>query len=230
MPLLILVADDNVGTRIAVSDYLEMSGYSVIAASDGQEALVMVEANYPHLIVTDITMPRMDGYELVGKVRAKPEFRLLPVIFLTERASTEERIRGYQLGCDFYLPKPFEMNELGAMVRNLLERSQMIQSDWRFSLGDAARSRIKSKMTPVQESDDTETSAIAANASDLNLTKREQEVLDLLTTGLSNAEIGNALHLSPRTVEKYVSSLLRKTQTSNRAELVRFSLDNHLVN
>jgi len=230
MPLLILVADDNVGTRIAVSDYLEMSGYSVIAASDGQEALLMVEAYYPHLIVTDITMPRMDGYELVGKVRAKPEFRLLPVIFLTERASTEERIRGYQLGCDFYLPKPFEMNELGAMVRNLLERSQMIQSDWRFSLGDAARSRIKSKMTPVQESDDTETSAIAANASDLNLTKREQEVLDLLTTGLSNAEIGNALHLSPRTVEKYVSSLLRKTQTSNRAELVRFSLDNHLVN
>ena len=61
------------------------------------------------------------------------------------------------------------------------------------------------------------------------LTVREQEVLDLLTHGFSNVEIGNHLHLSPRTVEKYVSSLLRKTETSNRAELVRFAIKHDLV-
>jgi len=63
----------------------------------------------------------------------------------------------------------------------------------------------------------------------LNLTQREQEVLDQLTKGLSNGDIGNKLHLSPRTVEKHVSSLLRKTETNNRSELVRFAMEHHLV-
>ncbi|MBW4574064.1 MAG: response regulator [Aphanothece sp. CMT-3BRIN-NPC111] len=232
MPLLILVADDNLGIRVSVNDYLEMAGYSVITAEDGQEALSLVEAYHPHLIVTDITMPRMDGYDLVRKVRTQPMFRLLPVIFLTERSSTSERIRGYQLGCDFYLPKPFEMQELGAMIRNLLERSQMIHSEWRFSYPTETNSRspIQPPPTSALDTDDDQTPAIVPQPSALNLTKREQEVLDLLTIGLSNVEIGNQLHLSSRTVEKYVSSLLRKTETGNRAELVRFALEHHLVN
>jgi len=213
MPLIILVADDNLGTRLSVSDYLEISGYSVITAEDGQQALSMIDRYHPHLIVTDINMPKLDGYELVRKVRQRPEFRLLPVVFLTERSSTEERIRGYQLGCDMYLPKPFEMQELSAVIRNLLERSQIMQSEWRFSSLEVTRSQPQTPTSP----------------NTFDLTKREQQVLDLLTTGLSNGDIGNKLHLSARTVEKYVSSLLRKTETSNRAELVRFALENHLV-
>lgn len=225
MALLILVADDNVGIRISVSDYLEMSGYSVITAENGQEALSMVEEYHPHLMIADITMPRMDGYELVQKVRQRPMFRLLPVIFLTERASTEERILGYTLGCDFYLPKPFEMHELGAMIRNLLERSQMVQSEW--------RTRSQTLPMPAIDVDPPPLKQEVSSKPDigvLKLTKREQEVLDLIAVGLSNVEMGNKLHLSPRTVEKYVSNLLRKTETSNRAELVRFALDHHLVN
>jgi DNA-binding NarL/FixJ family response regulator len=166
-------------------------------------------------------MPKMDGYELVRQVRRKPAFRLLPVVFLTERSSTEERIKGYQLGCDLYLPKPFEMDELAAVIRNLLERSQIIQSEWRFSSPE--------ELDSTRKPDNTQQEAIESRSNTLDLTKREQQVLDLLTTGLSNADIGNKLHLSPRTVEKYVSSLLRKTETSNRAELVRFALENHLV-
>lgn len=240
MPLIILVADDNLGTRLSVSDYLEISGYSVIAAEDGQQALSMIETYHPHILVTDINMPRMDGYELVRKVRQKPAFRLLPVVFLTERNSTEERIKGYQTGCDLYLPKPFEMQELGAVIRSLLERSQVVQSELRYSSTEA---RQPAQPEPDSASVDTvdrinstrqdeiakrEASAVSRTQT-LKLSKREQQVLDLLTTGLSNTEIGNKLHLSPRTVEKYVSSLLRKTDTSKRAELVRFALDNHLV-
>ena len=239
MPLIILVADDNLGTRLSVSDYLEMSGYSVIAAEDGQQALSMIETYHPHVLVTDINMPRMDGYELVRKVRQKPAFRLLPVVFLTERTSTEERIKGYQTGCDLYLPKPFEMQELGAVIRNLLERAQIIQSEWRISSTDGARPSSPdtiaspSQPTPTSASvhnlDNSQHQAIASKSKNFDLTKREQQVLDLLTIGLSNIEIGNKLHLSPRTIEKYVSSLLRKTETSNRAELLRFALENHLV-
>ena len=240
MPLIILVADDNLGTRLSVSDYLEMSGYSVISAEDGQQALSMIETYHPHVLVTDINMPRMDGYDLVRQVRQKPAFRLLPVVFLTERTSTEERIKGYQTGCDLYLPKPFEMKELGAVIRSLIERSQIIQSEWRFSSTDRARSSSDVLASPIQTPtpasthpiDNPQHNAIASNASNSNnfdLTQREQQVLDLLTKALSNVEIGNQLHLSPRTIEKYVSSLLKKTQTSNRSELLRFALENHLV-
>jgi DNA-binding NarL/FixJ family response regulator len=216
MPLTILVVDDDLGTRLSISDYLELSGYSTRMANDGQEALKLLEEYHPDLVVTDIVMPRMNGYELVRRLRQKPSYRLLPVILLTARIQTQERILGYQSGCDLYLPKPFELEELAAAIRNLLERSQIIQSEFRFS---------------YQEHEGHNSEFISIERSEIlsSLTQREQEVLELLTHGLSNADMGNKLHLSPRTVEKYVSSLLRKTETSNRAELVRFAIKHGLV-
>lgn len=209
MPLKILVVDDDLGTRLSISDYLELSGYSVITAEDGQQALTMVQEYHPHLIVTDIMMPRLNGYELVRQVRQQPGYRLLPVILLTARTKTQERILGYQSGCDLYLPKPFELEELGAAITNLLERSQIIRSE--YGITAATHTNIeKSKLLS-------------------SLTSREQEVLELLTHGFSNAQMGSQLHLSPRTIEKYVTSLLRKTATNNRAELVRFAIIHGLV-
>lgn len=226
MPLKILVVDDDLGTRLSISDYLELSGYSVIMADDGQEALSIVEKNHPDLMVTDIVMPKMNGYELVRRVRQQAEFRLLPVILLTARTKTQERILGYQSGCDLYLPKPFELEELAAAIRNLLERSQIIQSEYRFSHQESPDGSNLIKSIHGQNHLST---PIVNSQLLLSLTTREQEVLELLTHGLSNAEMGNQLHLSPRTVEKYVSSLLRKTETSNRAELVRFAIKHGLV-
>ncbi len=216
MALLILIADDDLGIRVAVKDYLELVGYSVITAQNGEEALSMLDRYHPHLLVSDIKMPKKDGYSLVRHLRQRPEFRLLPVVFLTERGSTQERIQGYQVGCDVYLPKPFEMDELQAGVRKVGERSQMIQSEWRFPEPKETFPENSPNSPPDQQSN-------------LSLTEREIQVLKLLADGLSNNEIGQKLHLSPRTIEKYVSSLLRKTETTNRAELVRFTLDHHLI-
>ncbi|HAC63976.1 MAG TPA: DNA-binding response regulator [Cyanothece sp. UBA12306] len=222
MPLLILIADDDPGIRLAVKDYLELYGYSVITAQNGEEALSLLGTYHPHLLVSDIKMPQKDGYTLVRHLRQLPQFRLLPVVFLTERGSKEERIQGYEVGCDVYLPKPFEMDELKAVIRNLLEKSQMIQSEWRFS---SRESQNPSNLDIPKEGDLTESSLLKS----LHFTQRETQVLNLLAKGLSNGEIGQNLHLSSRTVEKYVSSLLRKTDTNNRAELVRFALDNRLI-
>lgn len=218
MPLTILVVEDDLGTRLSVGDYLELLGYVVVTAEDGQKALTVVNHYQPHLVVTDITMPQLDGFEFVRRVRRQPAFRLLPVIFLTARTNTEERIRGYQLGCDAYLPKPFELPELGAVVRNLLERSQMIESEWRLRL-----------QSVEPEPELVQVLAKKLESPALALTGREQDVLVVLAEGLSNMQIGDRLHLSPRTVEKHVSSLLRKTETSNRAELVRFAIEHDLV-
>lgn len=245
MPLTILVVDDDLGTRLSICHYLEMCGYTAIAAENGQAGLLRVEECHPHLMVTDIIMPEMDGYELVRRVRQKPALRLLPVIFLTARTSTQERILGYQLGCDIYLPKPFELEELGAVIRNLLERNALIAHASRSPLIQTERQLAAKDTLPTSSKQELESQSPSGvihphyfeeslsppQSSNLpiKLTQREQEVLDLLTIGLSNAQIGDRLHLSPRTVEKYVSSLLRKTETSNRAELVRFAITHHLV-
>jgi DNA-binding NarL/FixJ family response regulator len=226
MPLTILIVDDDLGTRLSISDYLELSGYSVITAENGEEALELVEKYHPDLIVTDIVMPRMNGYELVRRVRQRPAFRLLPVILLTARTKTQERILGYQSGCDLYLPKPFELEELAAAIRNLLERSQIIQSKYGSFHQEEISTSASLQTRTAYHSVSTQ---IPESQMPAALTNREQEVLELLTHGLSNAEMGHQLHLSPRTVEKYVSSLLRKTLTNNRAELVRFAIKHGLV-
>jgi DNA-binding NarL/FixJ family response regulator len=216
MPLTILVADDEPGIRLSIKDHLELSGYSVITAATGQQTLEMLNRYKPHLLITDIVMPEMDGYDLVRQVRQQPEFRALPVIFLSARNQTAERVYGYRLGCDVYLAKPFELEELGAVVRNLLDRVQILQTSLQIS-------------TQAQKaSHQQETMATRALYQQLGFTPRELEVLELLAQGLSNPHIGDRLHLSSRTVEKYVSRLLQKTTSHNRAELMRFAIEHPL--
>jgi DNA-binding NarL/FixJ family response regulator len=223
MPLTLLVADDDLGIRVAVGDYLESLGYAVTTAANGKLALDAIARIHPHLLVLDISMPEMSGYELVRQVRLEPMTRLLPVVFLTERNETSDRILGYQAGCDSYLAKPFELDELGAIVRNLLDRAQLV-TDWR-------------QVAPLPVA--TFPGAMVANGGTGELTKmvamegvdltpREREVVSLLSQGLSNPQIGAKLHLSPRTVEKHVTSLFRKTDTTNRSELVGYAIEHHL--
>lgn len=223
MPLTVLVAEDDLGTRLSVTDYLSLNGFTVITAANGQDALRQIEQYHPHLIVTDIAMPKMDGYEVVRQVRSQPALRLLPVVFLTARDDTPDRIRGYQLGCDAYLAKPFELEELLAVVRNLLDRAQSVALELQFS-------RSQSR-PPRSHSSPAQTSLVdVQNVCDLpELSAREIQVLNHLSTGESNIQIGKELHLSPRTIEKHVSSLLRKAAVQNRSELVRYAIDHNLV-
>jgi DNA-binding NarL/FixJ family response regulator len=210
MPLTILVVEDDLATRVSITDYLELSGYSAIPAVNGRDALARLDRHQPHLLITDAIMPEMDGYELVRQIRQQPNFRLLPVIFLTARNETRDRIRGYQAGIDLHMPKPFELDELAAVVRNFLDRYTMMSH---------ASAVAAPAPAPVPDSRDV----------NIDLTDREQEVLDLLSQGLSNNQIGDRLYLSSRTIEKYVSNLLRKTDTSNRSVLVRFAIEHHLL-
>lgn len=228
MPLLILVAEDDPAIRLSINDYLEMNGYSVVVAENGDRALSMLEQYHPQLLISDIKMPRKDGYELIKSIRKLPQYRLLPVILLSERRETNDRIQGYQVGCDAYLPKPFEVEELGAIVRNLLERSQLVHTELRFSHGDSVRSVTtidnSSELVNLDKSD-----RFPESEPKFELTQREAEVLTLLIEGRSNIEIGQQLHLSHRTIEKYVSSLLRKSELNNRVELICYAMEHHLV-
>jgi DNA-binding NarL/FixJ family response regulator len=222
MPLTILVVDDDEGIRLSLKDYLELEGYIVVMAEDGWKALELISQSQPQLVITDISMPRIDGFAFLKSLRQQPAWRLLPVIFLTARTQTQERVQGYQSGCDVYIEKPFELPEVGAVVKNLLARSQLIQTAW-------LQYQQVPEPLPVAAPSPSLPMPGSVLADHFSLTDREQSVLDLLSEGMSNAQIAATLFLSPRTIEKYVTNLLRKTDTSNRAELVRFAMDHHLV-
>jgi DNA-binding response OmpR family regulator len=118
----ILVADDEEDLRELVSYRLSRSGYEVVEAVDGQEALELATERTPDLMVLDVMMPRLDGYELTRRVREEDSLRSVPVILLTARSQETDVSRGFEVGADDYLKKPFNPDELVARVRAVLGR------------------------------------------------------------------------------------------------------------
>jgi DNA-binding response OmpR family regulator len=119
----ILLADDNADMR----DYLRRllaTNYEVTAAADGEKALAAARRARPDLILTDVMMPRLDGFGLLRKLRDDPELRDVPVIFLSARAGDEATVKGLQKGADDYLVKPFSARELRARVAANVELSR----------------------------------------------------------------------------------------------------------
>jgi DNA-binding response OmpR family regulator len=119
---LVLVADDDDDIRSLVSFRLQRSGYRVIVASDGEEALALALEHAPDLAVLDVMMPKLDGYEVTRRLRGEDATRAMPVILLTARAQEADVARGFESGADDYLRKPFSPQELRARVQAILGR------------------------------------------------------------------------------------------------------------
>jgi len=117
----ILAADDDPQLLRLISRNLQLEGYDVLSASDGQQALELIENNSLDLVLLDVMMPKMDGFTVCYRVR---EFSAVPIIIITARGQDQDKVRGLDLGADDYLTKPFSVDELLARVRAVLRRSQ----------------------------------------------------------------------------------------------------------
>ncbi|HBE28742.1 MAG TPA: DNA-binding response regulator [Ktedonobacter sp.] len=129
MPLkksMVLTADDDPHLLRLVMRNLEFEGYEVLTASDGKQALELIEAREPDLVLLDVMMPKMDGFTVCQRVR---EFSSVPIIMVTARGQEQDRVSGLDLGADDYLTKPFGVDELLARVRAVLRRSRFTASD-----------------------------------------------------------------------------------------------------
>lgn len=124
----ILVVDDDAWILRMVTTVLEKRGYVVDTACDGEEAYERAVESPPNLLITDVMMPNMDGWSLVKALRGRPEFAFVPVIFLTALGSDDDRIRGFRLGADDYLPKPFRFEELDLRVGKTMQRMQILEA------------------------------------------------------------------------------------------------------
>ena len=116
----LLVVDDDPSLLLAVSETLRAEGYEVVTARRASEAMVRVAESLPDLIISDIRMPGMDGYALARNLRSAPRTRLVPIVFLTAKDDLADRITGFRTGVDAYITKPFESEELIAIVKNIL--------------------------------------------------------------------------------------------------------------
>lgn len=225
----LLLVDDEPGLREAVQAYLEESGFEVSVASNAQQGWELLQTKLPDLVITDVMMPQVDGYQFLKQMREDPRFKALPVVFLTARGMTSDRILGYQAGCDVYISKPFDPDELVAIVQNLLQRRAAQNSEEGSEtqgMADLARQIAEIKALLTGNTGIVQTPPPIK----VDFTPREQSVLDLVAQGLMNKEIARRLETSVRNVEKYVSRLFSKTGTNSRTELVRYALEHGLTN
>lgn len=198
----LLVVDDEPNLLRAVAACLKAEEYEVTTARSGHEALVQLAETVPDLIISDIRMPGMDGYKLARQLRGSPRTALVPIVFLTAKDEVTDRIEGFRSGVDAYLTKPFEPDELIAVVNGILNRVE----------------RTHSQIARLVSSASGEA---ALSFQDEALTDAENRVALAVSRGLSNKEIAAELEISVRTVENHISHILDKKNFSNRVEIAR---------
>ena len=122
----ILVIDDDNAINELIKINLELAGYKVIQALDGIKGFALAKQDLPNAIVLDIMMPEVDGYTVAQRIRQNPSTKNIPILMLTVLSQINDKVRGFDIGVDDYLVKPFEMEELRVRLRALLKRSNQI--------------------------------------------------------------------------------------------------------
>lgn len=202
--------DDDPNLILLVKDYLEFRGYEVITAENGREALEMLDKDIPDMIICDVMMPEMDGYSLVDHVRKDSRMNWIPVLFLSAKGQSQDRVKGLSTGADVYMVKPFEPEELVAQVESSLNAASRLLSHQSTKPGVESAHKIQ---VPF----------------DVELTPTELKVVQFVARGMANREIAKELNVSQRTIESHVSNMLGKTGLHNRTELARWAIENSMA-
>ena len=222
----ILVVDDDKIFRTLLKHYLEKHGYQVEDAVSGEEGLEAFATYQPDLIVSDVSMPGMDGLEFCQQLRAQPSGQLVPFIFLSAKNDLEDRIRGHSIGADDYITKPFEIEELLMKIQALLDKSHRIHAEIVRLMQQLLNSRPreqKSSIIPFNSHQPVDSEK--STPEPLPLTPAEERVFWEVIQGLTNKQISEHLFISPRTVQTHLSNILSKLELNNRAQLVRFAYE-----
>ncbi len=177
----LLLIDDDPNLILLVKDYLEFRGYQVMTAENGREALDILEQHVPDMIICDVMMPEMDGYALVNHIREEPRTKRIPVLFLSAKGQSQDRVKGLNEGADVYMVKPFEPEELVAQVESSLNQIQR----WK-------------EVRPMGIDGSGPTIVVPHH---VELTPTELKVVQLVAKGMANREIAEKLKVSQRTIE-----------------------------
>lgn len=212
----IIVAEDEDALSTLLQYNLEKEGYEVGVASDGDEAMMMIDERLPDLLVCDWMMPKVSGIEVTRRLRAQTETRNLPIVMLTARSEETDRIRGLDTGADDYVVKPFSMVELVARLRAVLRRIRPGLSEDRVLFGDISVDRLSHR---VQRS-----------GRDIHLGPTEYKLLDYLMQHprrvfsreqLLDAVWGNDVYVEARTVDVHIGRLRKALNVDTDYDPIR---------
>lgn len=228
----VLVVDDDFTLRKVLHNSLEQRGYQVISVASGKEALIKFDQDVPDIVVSDVSMPEMNGYEFCRQLRSQPSGKLVPFIFLSAKKELDDRIQGRSIGADSYLCKPFEMRELLADIEALIERSRRVHAEIIHLIErmvDLNTTNLESQNgsngRASQQILSDPTTSVESSTKPLPLTPAEERVFWETIQGYTNKQISDRLFISPRTVQTHLSSILNKLNLSNRTQLVRFAYE-----
>nr|YP_009395472.1 hypothetical protein [Polysiphonia infestans]ARW64452.1 hypothetical protein [Polysiphonia infestans] len=199
----ILLVDDDKSLCELLSSYLFSCDFSVKSVNNTRNALALMKEDKPDLVISDIMMQDLNGYDLINLLNFNDYFLYIPVIFLTAKGMTHDRIKGYDLGCYAYLTKPFDPQELVAIIKSILSHIDLLTK----------ASTFLSKTNDFNK--------YIAKYDSFYFTFREESVLKLVLKGYMNKEIAIMLNVGIRNVEKYVTRILKKTNVRNRIELIK---------
>jgi DNA-binding NarL/FixJ family response regulator len=188
----ILVVDDDESFRTLMSGLLESARYRTATAASGEEALTLARRDRPSLVLLDVALPGLSGYEVCRQLKEEFGDELMVALVSGERRETFDRVAGLLIGADDYITKPFAPDELIARVRRLVARN---------ALGPGAAAPDLPRL-------------------DLDLTRRELQVLRLLASGLDQREIASELSISSKTVSTHIQNLLGKLGVHSRAQAI----------
>ena len=241
----IVIVDDEEDIRLAVGDYLYDQGYQVTACADADSMLEVCSSSsninksmrleddgtdddddegggqlptsIPDAIVSDIRMPGKDGLQLLGLIRADQRLARVPVILLTAKGMTKDRIDGYKAGADVYLPKPFDPDELLSIIDNTIQRRKQMSGR------DGNLMDLKQDMESIKQIM-KKNSATVVERTNVFLTDSERDVLELICKGYTNAEIATQRGATVLGINKITQNLYSKTETGTRTELTRWAI------
>ena len=206
----ILVIEDEPFMRRNLTAALRSVSYAVVEAEDGHRGMELARAETPDLILCDVTMPNLDGHEVLRALRADPRTSAIPFIFLTGKGGTADFRAGMNLGADDYMAKPVGTEELLAAITVRLQRQEM-------------RAREAKAASALQEPKLAFTSSEPLR--ELGLTQREAEVLLWVAQGKTNPEIGVILGIRHLTVKKHLEHVFAKLGVETRTAATRTALE-----
>lgn len=206
-PIRVVIADDHVFVRDGIKSLLENEANIVVVgeATDGLEALKMVEINQPDLLILDIRMPNLTGIEVVEKLRSQNN--PVKIVMLSMHESEEYVLKSIKAGADGYLLK-------GSSKEEFLKALHTVSDGGKYFSGDISSILIGQLTNP-----DASSEAKQPNGEEMLITKREKEILTLLLSGKGNKEIAEALDISKRTAEVHRFNLMKKLKVKNLMEL-----------
>lgn len=214
----ILVVDDEESLAEFISRALKQRGYKTIVAGDGDSALNLIAEELPDLVILDLMLPRMDGWEVCRRAKSDPKTKDIPIMMLTARNSSEDVVQGLDLGADDYMRKPFPLEELLARVRVLLRR---------YGINDGS---------PILENGDLKMDSSSGEASlrgePLMLSPTEFDILHLLARKMDRTVTRDELLKKiwgmsggdTRTVDVHISRLRKKLDDGGNPALTTQTL------